>query len=49
MQAVVKKEIIKWLDEGVVYPINNGKWVSPIQYVIKKGGITMVPNEKKKS
>ncbi|XP_047256099.1 uncharacterized protein LOC124888851 [Capsicum annuum] len=45
-QEVVKKEIIKWLDAGVVYPILDSKWVSPIQYVPKEGGMTVVVNEK---
>ena len=46
MQEVVKKEIIKWLDAGVSYPIVDSSWVCPIQCVPKKGGMTMVPNEK---
>jgi len=46
MQKVVKKEIIKWLDAGVIYPIVDSNWVSPMQRVPKKGGITLVLNEK---
>ncbi|WMV45549.1 hypothetical protein MTR67_038934 [Solanum verrucosum] len=46
MQEVVKKEITKWLDVGVVYPITDCKWVSPVQCVPKKRGITVVRNEK---
>ncbi|KAF3635485.1 hypothetical protein FXO37_25969 [Capsicum annuum] len=46
MQEVVKKEIIKWLDAGVVYPISDSKWVSPVECVPKKGGMTVVANEK---
>ncbi|XP_059291537.1 uncharacterized protein LOC132045027 [Lycium ferocissimum] len=46
MQEVMKKEIIKWLDAGVVYSIADSKWVSPVQYVPKKGSITVVPNAK---
>ncbi|XP_059295655.1 uncharacterized protein LOC132048991 [Lycium ferocissimum] len=46
MQEVVKKEIIKWLDARVVYPIADSKWVSPVQCISKKGGITVVPNAK---
>ena len=45
MKEVVKKEIIKWLDVGIIYPISDSKWVSPIQCVPKKGGITVVPNQ----
>lgn len=47
-QEVIKKEINKWLDIGVVYLIVDSKWVTPIQCVPKKGGIIVVPNEKNK-
>ena len=46
MKEVVKKEIIKWLDAGIVYPILDSSWVSPMQCVQKKGGIIVVTNEK---
>lgn len=46
MQEVVRKENIKWLDVSVIYPIADTKWVCPVQCVPKKGGITMVLNEK---
>jgi len=46
MQEVVKKEIIKWLDAGVVYPISDSHWVSPVQCVPKEGGMTVVENAK---
>ncbi|KAL5566225.1 hypothetical protein UlMin_029389 [Ulmus minor] len=42
MKEVVKKEIIKWLDAGIIYPISDSSWVSPIQCVPKKGGMTIV-------
>ncbi|GJU73478.1 reverse transcriptase domain-containing protein [Tanacetum coccineum] len=45
MQEVVKKEIMKLLDTGIIYPITDSPWVSPIHYVPKKGGITVVTNE----
>ncbi|GJT81487.1 reverse transcriptase domain-containing protein [Tanacetum coccineum] len=45
MQEVVKKEIVKLLDTGIIYPIADSPWVSPIHYVPKKGGITVVTNE----
>ncbi|XP_049352644.1 uncharacterized protein LOC125817112 [Solanum verrucosum] len=45
MQEVVKEDIIKLLDAGVIYPIVDIKWVSPVQCVPKKGGLTVVPNE----
>lgn len=37
MKEVVKKEIIKWLDAVIIYPIFYSVWVSPIQCVPKKG------------
>ena len=45
MKDVVKKEIIKWLDAGIIYPISNSSWVNSVQCVPKKGGITVVENE----
>ena len=44
MKEVVKKEILKWLDAGIVYPISDSSWVSPVQCVPKKGGMTVVAN-----
>ncbi|GJX25293.1 reverse transcriptase domain-containing protein [Tanacetum coccineum] len=46
MQEVVKKEIVKLLDTGIIYPIVDSPWVSPIHCVLKKGGITIVTNKK---
>ncbi|KAI3767638.1 hypothetical protein L2E82_17938 [Cichorium intybus] len=46
MQEVVDKEIMKLLDAGIIYPISDSKWVSPIHVVPKKGGITVITNEK---
>ena len=45
MMEVVKKEIIKLLDVGVIYPISDSKWVSPVQVVPKKSRITVVKNK----
>ncbi|GJU32045.1 reverse transcriptase domain-containing protein [Tanacetum coccineum] len=45
MQEVVKKEIVKLLDTGIIYPIIDNSWVSPIHRVPKKGGITVVTNK----
>ncbi|GJV00649.1 reverse transcriptase domain-containing protein [Tanacetum coccineum] len=45
MQEVVKKEIVKLLDTGIIYPIADSPWVSPIHCVPKKGCITVVTNE----
>ena len=46
MKEVVKKEVIKLLDVGIIYPISDSSWVRPVQVVPKKGGMTVVPNEK---
>ena len=46
MQDVVKKEILKLMDAGLIYPISDSTWVSPTQVVPKKGGMTVVMNEK---
>ncbi|KAL4310683.1 hypothetical protein GQ457_01G021270 [Hibiscus cannabinus] len=46
MKEVVRKEILKWLDAGIIYPISDSEWVSPVQCVPKKGGITVISNEK---
>ena len=44
MQEVVKKEVVKLLDAGIIYPISDSSWVSLIQCVPKKGGMTVVEN-----
>ncbi|KAL4296944.1 hypothetical protein GQ457_12G014350 [Hibiscus cannabinus] len=46
MKDVVGKEILKWLDACIIYPISDSKWVSPVQCVPKKGGMTVISNEK---
>ena len=43
---VMKKEVTKLLQTGIIYPISNSTWVSPVHVVPKKSGITMVKNEK---
>ena len=42
MKEVVRKEVLKWLDAGVIYPIFDSAWVSPVQVVPKKEGITVI-------
>ncbi|KAM2922794.1 hypothetical protein COP2_039113 [Malus domestica] len=44
MMEVVKKDIIMLLDCGVIYPISDSRWVSPVQCVPKKSGVTVVAN-----
>ncbi|XP_016652563.1 PREDICTED: RNA-directed DNA polymerase homolog [Prunus mume] len=45
MKEVVRKEVMKLLDVGIIYPTSDSKWVSPVQVVPKKSGITVVKNE----
>lgn len=45
MKEVFKKEILKWLDAGIIYPISDSDWISLVQCVPKKGGITVVKNQ----
>ena len=45
-KEVGRKEILKLLEAGIIYPIADSQWVSPIHCVPKKGGITVVPNDK---
>ncbi|KAM1402222.1 hypothetical protein ACFX2I_010997 [Malus domestica] len=44
MKEVVRVEVMKLLDAGIIYPISDSKWVSPTQVVPKKTGITVVKN-----
>ena len=37
--------MLKWLDTGVIYPISDSAWVSPVQVVPKKGGTTVIKTE----
>ncbi|RVW83480.1 Retrovirus-related Pol polyprotein from transposon 17.6 [Vitis vinifera] len=43
---VVRAEVLKLLQAGIIYPISDSPWVSPTQVVPKKSGITVVQNEK---
>ncbi|RVW18158.1 Retrovirus-related Pol polyprotein from transposon 297 [Vitis vinifera] len=47
LQEVVRVEVLKLLQAGIIYPISDSPWVSPTQVVPKKSGITMVQNEKR--
>ena len=46
MKEVVRNEILKLLEASIIYPIAESRWVSPVHCVPKKGGITVVPNDK---
>ncbi|GJX17869.1 reverse transcriptase domain-containing protein [Tanacetum coccineum] len=45
IHEVIKKEVVKLLDTGLIYPISDSLWVSPVHCVPKKGGMTVVTNE----
>ena len=46
MKEVVIKEVLKWLNAGFIYSISDSPWVSPVHVVPKKGGFTVIINEK---
>jgi len=46
MREVVKKKLIKLLHAGIIYPVPHSELVSPVQVVPKKGGMTVIMNEK---
>ena len=46
MKEVVRKEILKLLEAGIIYPVADSQWVSLVHCVPKKGGVTVVPNDK---
>ena len=46
MKEVVSKEVVKMLEAEMIYPISDSPWVSLVQVVSKKGGMTVIRNEK---
>ncbi|XP_076935939.1 uncharacterized protein LOC143602843 [Bidens hawaiensis] len=46
MREVVKKEVLKWSDAGIIFPISDSTWVSPTQTVSKNAGIQITRDEK---
>ncbi|TYK13527.1 uncharacterized protein E5676_scaffold1015G00080 [Cucumis melo var. makuwa] len=46
LKEVVMKEVLKLKDVGVIYPVPDSTWVSPIHVVPKKTEITVVKNDK---
>ena len=45
MKEVVRAGILKLLNVGIIYAILDSSWVSPVQVVPKKGGMTVVKND----
>ena len=46
MQEIVRKKVLKWLDHGIIYSIFNSDWISLVQVVPNKTGVTMITNDK---
>ena len=46
MKEVVRKEVLKWLNAGFIYAISDSPCVSLVHVVPKKGGFTVIRNEK---
>ena len=46
MKDVVRKEVLKWLNAGFIYARSDNPWVSPVHVVPKKGGFTVIINER---
>jgi hypothetical protein len=46
MREVVKKDVLKLLHAGIIYPMPYSEWVSPVQVLPKKGSMTVVKNKK---
>jgi hypothetical protein len=42
----MKKKVLKVLHTGIIYPIPHSDWVSHVQVVSKKGGMTVIENNK---
>ena len=45
-KEVVSKEVLKWLDHEIIYPIFDNDWINPILVVPDKTGITISRNDK---
>ncbi|GKD79169.1 hypothetical protein Tco_1341790, partial [Tanacetum coccineum] len=48
VKDMVKEEIVKLLDAGLIYAISDSPWISSIYVVPKKGGMTVITKEKNK-
>ena len=46
MKEVVRNEVIKLLDNDIIYHISDSKYVSPTYVIPKKSGVTMITNKK---
>ncbi|XP_058724967.1 uncharacterized protein LOC131596352 [Vicia villosa] len=46
LKGISPTEVVKLLDAGMIYPISDSSWESPVHVVPKKGGTMMIKNEK---
>ena len=46
MKEVVRNEILKLLEAGIIYPVVDSQWVSPVHCVPQKGGIIVILHDK---
>ena len=42
MKEVVKKGVLKWLQARFIYAISESPWVSPVQVIPKREGMTVI-------
>ncbi|XP_027158344.1 uncharacterized protein LOC113759962 [Coffea eugenioides] len=45
MMEVVKKEILKLLEVGIIFAISDSPWANPVQVIPKKAGVTVEENQ----
>jgi len=45
MKNIVKAEVLKLLNAGIIYSIFDSVWVSPVHVMPKKSGIKVVQNQ----
>ncbi|XP_057758078.1 uncharacterized protein LOC130977086 [Arachis stenosperma] len=46
MKEVVQKEVMKLWEAEIIYPISGSLWVTPVQVVPKRGGMTVIQNKR---
>ena len=46
LKDVILKDVQNLLNTGIIYPISDSKQVSLVQVVPKKGGMTVIKNDK---
>lgn len=42
MRKVAKKEVLKLLEAGIIYPIYDNKWVSPVHVTPMEEGMIVI-------